>query len=304
MNRLPPLNWLRSFEAAARHNSFAAAAGEVHLTAAAVSYQVRSLESELGFELFERLPRGLRLTDMGRAYLPSLRKAFDDIAVSTAGLFGGAREETLTIRTSVSYGALILPELLPGFRAAYPHINIRLFSTVWSDRPENEDADLEIRYGDGEWPGWSADRLDAHDSIVVCKHPGNSPAKTVDYLVEQAERGVIQIMGCENHWVRLMEQEGIDNAEQCLKTIAIADNSCAALELASAGLGAALVAANFAKRYLCDKRLVRPIMASLPNEAGHFVLLPHVTDRLRPEAMLFREWLLTNANDALNSTVS
>jgi len=98
VNRLPPLNWLRSFEAAARHDSFAAAATELHLTAAAISYQVRSLEGELGFKLFERLPRGLRLTDMGRAYLPSLRKAFDDIAISTAGLFGGAREEKLTIR--------------------------------------------------------------------------------------------------------------------------------------------------------------------------------------------------------------
>ncbi|MDX1739583.1 MAG: LysR family transcriptional regulator, partial [Alphaproteobacteria bacterium] len=72
---LPPLNWLRAFEAAARKVSFTAAAEELNLTAAAVSYQVRSLEEHLGFPLFDRLPRSLRLTEMGRAYLPAVRKA-------------------------------------------------------------------------------------------------------------------------------------------------------------------------------------------------------------------------------------
>ncbi|MGN6772705.1 MAG: LysR family transcriptional regulator [Rhizobiaceae bacterium] len=302
MNRLPPLNWLRSFEAAARHSSFAAAAAELHLTAAAISYQVRSLEGEIGFELFERLPRGVRLTDMGRAYLPSLRKAFDDIAISTAGLFGGAREEMLTIRASLSYGALILSEILPLFRATYPHIHVRLFATVWSDREENDDADLEIRYGDGKWPGWAADRLDAADGIVVCKS-GTGALQAADYLSEQAGRGVIQIMGCENHWVRLMEQEGIADAEKRLKTIAIVDNSCTALELASRGLGPALVSANFARRYLEDGRLIRPIQASIPSSSGHFLLLPHATNRLRPEALLFREWLLKRSEPiACNNT--
>lgn len=297
MNRLPPLNWLRSFEAAARHDSFAAAATELHLTAAAISYQVRSLEGELGFKLFERLPRGLRLTDMGRAYLPSLRKAFDDIAISTAGLFGGAREETLTIRASVSYGALILPKILPRFRAAYPHIHVRLFATVWSDRPENEDADLEIRYGDGNWPGWSADRLDQDDSIVVCKFPVDPATEAAEYLVEQARRGVIQIMGCENQWVRLLEQEGIADAERHLRTVAIVDNSCTALELASQGLGPALVAIEFARHYLDGGCVVRPIPTSISSSSGHFLLLPHTANRLRPEALLFRDWLLRRSED-------
>lgn len=304
MNRLPPLNWLRSFEAAARHNSFAAAAAELHLTAAAISYQVRSLEGELGFNLFERLPRGVRLTDMGRAYLPSLRKAFDDIAISTAGLFGGAREETLTIRASLSYGALILSEILPLFRATYPHIHVRLFATVWSDRAENDDADLEIRYGDGNWPGWAIDRLDATEGIVVCKSSESGVIQTADYLSKQAGRGVIQIMGCENHWVRLMEQEGVADAERRLKTIAIVDNSCTALELATRGLGPALVSANFARQYLDDGRLIRPIGASLPGSSGHFLLLPLSVNRLRPEALLFREWLLRNSAQKLHVSAS
>lgn len=291
MSRLPPLDWLRSFEAAARCNGFAAAAREINLSPGAVSYQVRSLEQELGFKLFERLPRGLRLTDMGRAYLPSLRKAFDDIAVSTTGLFGSARQETLTIRSSVSYATLILPEALTAFRALYPEIRIRLFATVWSDRPEDEGADLEIRYGDGNWPGWAAERLDFDESIIVGR------MENVDTLPlgALARRGVIQIMGCENHWFRLLKQERVSDPEQTLETAFIADNSVVALECAAMGLGPTLVSRDFAQPFLKNGRLERLASCSLATTSGHFVLLPQSTGRIRGEAVLFRDWLLQRA---------
>src|SRR5262245_23685559 len=85
---LPPLNWLRAFEASARHLSFSRAAGDLNLTATAVSHQVRSLERHLRHPLFERLPRGLRLTEMGAAYLPYVRRAFEDLSATTTKLFG------------------------------------------------------------------------------------------------------------------------------------------------------------------------------------------------------------------------
>src|SRR6201996_9356563 len=86
---LPTLSWLRAFEAAARTSSFSAAAAELNLTSGAISYQIRALEGHLGFALFERLPRGVKLTAMGVAYLPPIRKAFEELADSTVGLFGG-----------------------------------------------------------------------------------------------------------------------------------------------------------------------------------------------------------------------
>src|ERR1700688_508882 len=86
---LPTLSWLRAFESAARTSSFAAAAAELNLTAAAIGYQMRALDAHLGFAVFERLPRGVKLTTMGVAYLPSVRNAFDHIADSTLDLFGG-----------------------------------------------------------------------------------------------------------------------------------------------------------------------------------------------------------------------
>jgi LysR family glycine cleavage system transcriptional activator len=79
---MPPLNWLRAFEASARHMSFAQAARDLNLTSTAVSHQVRSLEQHLGHALFGRLARGLRLTEMGAAFLPDVRRAFEDLSAT------------------------------------------------------------------------------------------------------------------------------------------------------------------------------------------------------------------------------
>ena len=106
---LPPLAWLRAFEASARHSSFTAAAQELNLTQAAVSHQVRSLEKHLGVMLFERLARTLRLTEMGTAYLPPLRRAFDELTAATSGLFGPIGKHTLVVRAPVSFASQWLP---------------------------------------------------------------------------------------------------------------------------------------------------------------------------------------------------
>ena len=86
--RLPPLNWLRSFEAAARHLNFTQAAAELHMTQAAVSQQIKGLETKLGCALFIRLARGLELTDAGRAYIPGVRESIENLAVVTDEVFG------------------------------------------------------------------------------------------------------------------------------------------------------------------------------------------------------------------------
>ena len=81
--RLPPLNGLRSFEAAARNLSFTKAASELNVTQAAVSHQVKGLEERLGVQLFKRVNRGLLLTDGGQEYLRAVRESFDRIAEAT-----------------------------------------------------------------------------------------------------------------------------------------------------------------------------------------------------------------------------
>src|SRR6202047_5515140 len=165
---LPTLTWLRAFEAAARTSSFSAAAAELNLTSGGISYQIRALEAPLGVALFERLPRGVKLTAMGVAYLPPGRKAFEELADSTVGLFGGSERVQITVNAPVSLAALWLAPKLPEFSRAHPTIDVRLSSVIWDNAVPDEATDLEIRYGAGHWHGYRPERLLNQSILAVC----------------------------------------------------------------------------------------------------------------------------------------
>jgi LysR family glycine cleavage system transcriptional activator len=287
---LPPLPWLRSFEAAARHGSFTAAAKELNLTQAAISHQVRSLEKYLGFQLFERLARTVRLTEMGSAYLPPVRKAFDELAASTAGLFGPLGEQSIWVRAPVSYAVLWLAPRLKQFLDAYPRIDVRLFSAVWADALTDERTEIDIRWGDGHWPGFKSEMLIRSGSIPVI-HPdlikGGSPRTR---LRELATHNLIHVTGYEDLWQRLFRQEHLD-APTPSRSLNV-DTSLAALELACSGVGPAIVLECFAAPYIASGRLTAPIDVVVPSEQSHYLLIADSRSRTRPEVMLFREWLL------------
>ena len=97
--KTPQVTWLRSFEAAARRGSFSAAADDLGLTPAAVSQQIRLLEKHLGAQLFERLPKGVVLTDTGQAYAQPIRKSFSEMQAATEGLFGSRSRKTVKVRS-------------------------------------------------------------------------------------------------------------------------------------------------------------------------------------------------------------
>lgn len=287
---LPPLPWLRSFEAAARHGSFTAAAKELNLTQAAVSHQVRSLEKYLGFALFERLARTVRLTEMGSAYLPPVRKAFDELASSTAGLFGPLGEQSIWVRAPVSFAVLWLAPRLKQFLDAYPHIDVRLFSAVWADALTDERTEIDIRWGDGHWPGFKAEMLIRSGSVAVI-HP--DLVKSVGQrarLRDLTVHNLIHVTGYEDLWQRLFRQARFDAPAQ-LRNLNV-DTSLAALELACSGVGPAIVLQCFAEPYIAGGRLASPLEFVVPSEQSHYLLIADSRSRTRPEVMLFREWLL------------
>jgi len=294
--RLPPLNWLRAFEAAARHSNFTAAADELNLTQAAVSYQVRSLEKHLGFPLFERLARGVQLTDMGRAYLPSVRKAFDELSMSTVGLFGLIGDDSITVRAPVSFATLCLAPRLDRFRQAHPGIHLRLCTSVWADALDAESVDIDIRFGDGRWDGHEVTEILNEPSVPVCSPIYARHMDTGDRAESLAACDVIQIMGCEDLWARLLRHAGLPDSEP--RHTFKADTSLVALELAAAGLGCTLVLRSFAQSYLERGRLIAPFDLSLPIDQSHFAILPDEPHRVRPEVLLFREWLLDEFRSA------
>lgn len=290
MYQLPPMHWLRSFEAAARRQTFTAAANELGRTPAAVSYHVRALEEHLRFPLFERLSHGLRLTDMGRAYLPSVRKAFEDLSLSTAGLFGPIGSRSITIRATLGFAVLWLAPRLLEFRRAYPDLDVRLCSAVWADALSPDHLDLDIRLGDGNWPGYRSELITGETAVPVCSSETYADLGPYESPEDLCGRDFIHIMSFENLWMRFFTAAGIDQ-EVSMHGITV-DTVLAAIELASAGQGHAMLLRSFTESSIFTSRLVRLLDMEMPLQRGHYLLTPESSDQTRAEVLLFREWLL------------
>lgn len=289
--RLPPLAWLRAFEATARHSSFTKAAAELNLTQAAVSHQVRSLERHLGFLLFERLPRSLKLTEIGAAYLPPVRRSFEDLASATDGLFGPVGNRTLTLRAPTSFVALWLAPRLKRFTERFPDISIRVASVVWAQTHYEEPVDVDLRYGDGNWPGYAVECLMTSDAIAVCRADALEQGEDDDRLVRlTARRPLIHVTGYEDMWQRLAGSLGI--ALPRLSGVNV-DTTMAALELATAGVGPAIVQQDFAAPYLERGQLVKALDSTLPLKEAHYLVTPEGRQRTTAEATVFIAWLRT-----------
>src|SRR3981189_1288462 len=166
--RLPALNALKAFEAAARHESFTRAAEELCVTQGAVSHQVKALEQELGVKLFNRERQRLVITQAGRDYLAVIRDAFDRIALGTARLVQRQTSGALTISTSPDFAAKWLVYRLGRFAEAHPAIDLRVSATMHHVDFVREDVDLAVRHGDGDWNGLDAVRLCTEQLFPVC----------------------------------------------------------------------------------------------------------------------------------------
>lgn len=288
MADLPHVTWLRAFDAAARHSSFSAAAAELGLTPAAVSQQIRLLEQHLKATLFERLPRGVKLTDLGQAYAVPIRKSFSDMHVATQGLFSPARKRVVQARASISYAALVIAPRLAEFHAANPTISVQLSTSVWADRFGDDGADIDIRYGHGDWDEPDVTHLGHEHAIVVC-HP-DFAATFGDELSFAAIAGsqVVRTVGFETDWIKMSDHFGLDAPappEWCK-----ADSSLIALQTVMAGVGAAIVLESFARPYIDRGLLIAPLAHRLPVQQSHFLIRRDGAGQ-RGEVLLFCDWI-------------
>ena len=277
---------MQAFEAAARLGSFTAAAGELHLTPAAVSQRIRSLETHLGVPLFERLARSVQLTELGRAYLPSVRESLDDLAVATTGLFGPARREQLTVRTQVSYAATWLAPRLGHFEQAHPEIELRLVCAVWSDALTPDGVDVDIHQGRDAPIGVDA-RLLHHDDAVVVHGPTHvdqyGPIRSAEDLVGRPR---IQVLGFDDVWPRILPV----GAPAPTRAVTV-DTSVTALELAAAGDACSVVPERFARTAVRAGRVTLALEHSWPMRQSHYMLRPRDDPHPGPQARAFLDWL-------------
>lgn len=289
--RLPPLNWIRAFEASARHSSFAAAARELNLTATAISHQIRSLEQQIGHPLFERRARSVRLTGMGASYLPEVREALERLSATTVKLFGLGTGSVVTVSAPLSFVVLFLAPRMADFQKLYPQIPVQLYSLVWADALADESTDLDIRFGYGKWPGYASERLMQDHSVIVVQRSLAEKCKgdMAKLRAAIASSPLIHIVGYEDHWKKAFEILELEDP-QIPRSLRV-DNSLAALTLVANGAGAAIVLRSHSVEAAKSLPLAMPFDVPLPIEEAHYLLTPHSQKIAKPEMVLFRSWL-------------
>ena len=287
IRRIPPLNWLRSFEAAARHLSFTAAGEELALTQAAISQHVKSLEQYLGNSLFVRMPRSLRLTDHGRAYHRRIEPILEQISQDTEEIFGLHTSNQITLRVNVAFSVFWLAPRLSDFLEKHPKILLRINNPVWSLSEMEDGADLEIRYGTGDWSNLRVDQLTEEKIFPVCA-PGS--VRSISKALDKAL--LIHVIGYRDGWTEWCKIAGRPDVDarkgmQC-------DNSLMAFHTAINGSGVAIAHSSLVQSMLDDGQLARPFKESLPAKESFYLVSPQKTPASRA-CETFREWLLEQA---------
>lgn len=295
--RLPPLNALRAFEAAARHLSFVAAADELAVTPAAVSHQVKALEAYLDLDLFQRLPRSLVLTEQGRLLGPLLTRGFDRLAEAVART--KADDGLVVLKTTVlpSFAVRWLLPRLPDFRRQHPGIEIEVMAQHQAVDLRRERVDMALRYGRGVWPGLHIEQFLDDEVFPVCSprlldgpHPLLKPddlrhhTLIHDSLVGSAEPWVT--------WTPWLQHFGLDDIDH--RRGPRYSDSHMLMEAAAVGEGVAIGRSSIMADDLERGRLVRPFPdRRTADYAYYFVCRPDAIER--PAVRAFRDWLMAVA---------
>jgi LysR family transcriptional regulator, regulator of gene expression of beta-lactamase len=283
MSRPPlPLNALRAFEAAARHQNLTHAALELHVSQAALSHQIRKLEDRLGIRLFHRLPRGVALSDEAALLYPVLNEAFDRIAAAVNRACTTAEREVVTLGAVGTFvNGWLLPRL-PAFEAAHPGIELRLFTHNNRIDLASEGLDAAIRFGDGDWQGLHCTPIADTRFAPVCApafaHRLRTPQDLASVPLLRSYRA--------DEWRRWLQAAGVERIEA---RGPVFDSSLALAGAAAAGAGVALLPLAMFERELHEGRLLQPFDTAIT--LGRYWLTRLRSRREREPLRRFRTWL-------------
>lgn len=286
--RLPPLNAMRAFEAAARHESFTKAASELNVTQAAVSHQVKLLEETLGVVLFKRAPGGLRLTERGRQYFVSINNAVQILVQATQEVCGAENEQTLQITAQPNFASRWLIPRLSQFSTKHPGIVPSVSFAGQHFDFSDRAMDVAIRYG-CEFADLHAHLLFHPRLMPVCSPRVASRLRKPSDLRRQV---LLRARYAADEWRLWLDQAGLVDVDHT--TGPIFDSTLLALEAARGGLGVALGRVPLLTEDLRDGSLCAPFDLSVqPPEAWHLVY--PASARTLPKIMAFRAWILEEA---------
>lgn len=298
MRKIPPLNWLRAFEAAARHLSFSLAAKELNVTQSAISQHIKLLEHYVKTPLFIRNPKQLMLTETGKQYLPLVSQAFLQLESATGDIFGGD-EAVVRLHCDVSFSTLFIAPRLASFQAEYPHIEVQLQHSVWWQRRLENLAEtavqnaLEIRYGDGNWGGSTVSLGESTVFPVAGKGYEQTQPELILTASSLAQHRLFQLSGVRHNWRLWLLRAGfVFDDDLPLNTIVQSDSSTVLYSLTTQKQGISLLSAALASHGLVSGELYRPFDYILPIQENFYLIKPSKYNS--PNEQLFAEWLLDN----------
>lgn len=286
--RLPNLNQLRAFEAAARHGSFKDAASELNVSQAAISHQIKALEEALNTRLFYRRTRRVDPTPVAASYCKVLTEAFDMVARATAELGNLRMNGTLRISCAPFYGNRMLLPRLARFHAAHSGLKImpEMDSAVIDFR--KSDLDAGLRYGSGGWAGLGEIKL--HEDFLI---PVVAPAM-LEGRAPPLDPGQIAAMtlgivrGQESRWERWFASVGYSGSLPA--TFLQYGNRARVIDLAFSGHGVALADKRLIQEDLDTGRLIQLHPHAVKGTDAMYVVFPKVPAP-DPRVIAFSEWL-------------
>jgi LysR family glycine cleavage system transcriptional activator len=294
--RLPPLNALRAFEAAARHLNFSRAADELSVTPGAVSQQIQNLEDYVGAALFKRTPKGLLLTDAAQTALPALREAFDRLAEAVSLLTAAVDGRRLTLTAAPSFAAKWLVPRLGRFEAAHPQVDVWLSADMDLVDFAAGEVDLAIRYGAGRYPALETLRLMQETVIPVASpelieaNPLNEPADLAHHvLLHDGSPDADDSCPDWMMWLAARGVKGVDGNRGPRF-----NQSSLVIEAAVGGRGVALAKRTLAQADLDAGRLITPMQITTAVDFAYSVVHPKAKGRL-PQVKAFVNWIAAEA---------
>ncbi|UTD29958.1 transcriptional regulator GcvA [Bradyrhizobium sp. WD16] len=293
MPRLPSLNGLRAFEAAARHRSFTLAAAELNVTQTAISHQIRRLEDELGVKLFVREGRSLSLTATGRDYLPGIRAAFQDLRLATDRLKQGSDGRVLTVSTLASFAAKWLLPRFGAFQERHPDIDVRITTSTSLVDFKKDRVDAAIRYGRGQWPGLNATWLMADELFPVCSPALLQGPNALRKPEDLARATLLHTTGYSDDWRLWTTVFGVPLPAGARQGPTF-DLSLMTVQAAIDGMGVAIGRSAYVRDDLEKGRLVAPFDMALPADAGFYLVVPEGAPA-NATLTMFGAWLVAAA---------
>ncbi|WP_448213293.1 transcriptional regulator GcvA [Colwellia sp. MEBiC06753] len=288
-SRLPPLNALRAFEAAARQLSFTRAAEELFVTQAAISHQIKALEEHLGIKLFMRKNRALLLTEEGQAYYLDIKDIFNALHEATEKLLARGAKGAITVALQPSVAIQWLVPRLNAFNALHPDIDVRIVAVDQAENSLTEDVDVAIYYGRGRWSKVLAEKLYTEYLIPVCSPLLMNGKKPLYTLNDLANHTLLHDTS-RRDWKRWFKDVGVKGVN--VNHGPIFSHSSMVLQAAIHGQGIALAYSVLAKPDIDAGRLVCPFNDVLVSKNAYYIVCrEHQADVGKIAA--FREWMLT-----------